>query len=102
MLSSLMNLTLFRLLEVALRSYARQPPRLLLDSRLRLRLILRITPPMFQSLAKTINLSSPEYAILTTKTKSKGKHLACLIIDHPLLLPLGKLILEEEEVLVIG
>lgn len=97
-----MSLKLFRLLEIVLKTYSRQPPRLLLDSRLRLRLVLKLSSSDLQSLANENNFSAPELTVLASGFKKK-KYLTCLVIDHPLCLPLGKEVLrKEEEVLVIG
>lgn len=85
-----MDLKLFQALEVVLRAYARQPPAKLIDHFLRIRIVLRISPQEFSRVAQHIHLSPSEQLMFTRQSKQdKHKQYACLVVDHPVGLPLA-------------
>jgi hypothetical protein len=85
-----MELSLFKGLEVILRNYSQQSPRKLLDNYLRIRILLRVSSPVFQELAARIQLPAAERAVFDKHGKTgRNRQTVCVVIDHPLGLPLA-------------
>ena len=88
-----MDLNILRTMQAILSNYSRQPARKLVDHYLNIRLILRVSTAQTSQLLSHLELLPQEKAVFG----SWKKPLLCIVIDHPLDLPLSPGILEQVE-----
>ena len=91
---------IFKIIEIIIKNYSRQPVNQLIDYYLRLTLILKISKEAVGEFLQRYKLSNPELAVFMNNPRKKYQYNS-LVIDHPLKLKLSNLICKQVEECII-
>lgn len=86
-----------------MRGYSRQSPKHLIDNYLRIRIVLKVGQSSAQTFVEQLGLPHAEQVVFCAREKSRrGRQFVCIVVDHPLGLPLGSSLMEAVEQIVVA